>query len=379
MSRRVPASRLSTMVVAGARPNFMKVAPVLRALREREHAASLVHTGQHYDDAMSEVFFDELGIAEPDHHLVVGSGSHAAQTAGVMLALDPLLRAESPDVLIVVGDVNSTVAAALTAAKLTIPVGHVEAGLRSRDWAMPEEVNRVVTDRLSSLLFAPSADAVDNLRAEGMAASRIHLVGNVMIDTLLQQRDRAVRRPVVADLGLADGFVLLTMHRPANVDDPAHLADLLAAVADAAAGRDVVFPMHPRVRAIVAAQPPNSALVSTVSRLTVLEPVGYLDSLALQAAATIVVTDSGGIQEETTALGVPCVTVRPSTERPITVTDGTNQIAGTRPTVVRAVIEARLKNPGEPRRPALWDGRAAQRTVDAIEVFVANGSPHPTD
>ena len=369
------------LVVAGARPNFMKVAPVLRQLAERGHDAELVHTGQHYDAAMSDVFFDELMIGHPDHHLGVGSGTHAVQTAAVMTAFDRLLADRTPDLVLVVGDVNSTVATALTAAKRTIPVGHVEAGLRSRDWTMPEEVNRVVTDRLSSLLFAPSPGAVDNLRAEGAADERIHLVGNVMIDTLLQQLPLAGQQSILADLGLDEAsYVLVTMHRPANVDDPAVFAELLSAVLDGAGGRRVVFPAHPRVGATLDGLIARGVLgPDRVANLTILGPVGYRDSIVLQAGAALVATDSGGMQEETTALGIPCLTVRDNTERPITLTEGTNEMAGTDPPSVRTAVRRRLADPGVARSPALWDGRAAVRVVDAIEAFIAVGSPHPVD
>jgi UDP-N-acetylglucosamine 2-epimerase (non-hydrolysing) len=370
------SARVLVFCIAAARPNFMKIKPVLDALTARDIEVDLVHTGQHYDGTMSDVFFDELGIRPPDHHLGVGSGTHAEQTGRVMAAMEPLIRRRAPDVVVVVGDVNSTMAAAIVAAKAGSLVAHVEAGLRSRDWSMPEEVNRVVTDRLSDYLFAPSPDAVENLRNEGYRDDQIHLVGNVMVDTLLRNVERARRRPVLADLGVAGrAFGLVTLHRPANVDDPVVLKNLLGALDVVSETCELIFPVHPRTRRAI-----EEASIATAVRLV--EPLGYLDFLALQAAARVVLTDSGGVQEETTALGVPCLTLRDNTERPITVTEGTNVLVGRDPE--RIIAEARLvlarTAPGPGRRPALWDGRAGERIA---AVILAGGGPaghaRPTD
>jgi UDP-N-acetylglucosamine 2-epimerase (non-hydrolysing) len=347
------------LLVAGARPNFMKVAPVLAALEARGVPVVLVHTGQHYDAAMSDVFFGELGIRPPDHHLEIGSASHAVQTARIMEAFEPVVLAEQPSWVVVAGDVNSTVACALVAAKLGVRVAHIEAGLRSSDWSMPEEVNRVVTDRLSDLLLAPSADGVDNLHAEGYLDERIRLVGNVMVDTLLANLGRAKASDALDRAGVAEGqYALLTLHRPSNVDDPATLAPLLHAVRDGAADLPVIYPVHPRAQAALANVDPAG--------ITRIEPVGYLDSIALQAGARVVFTDSGGVQEETTVLGVPCLTLRTTTERPITIDEGTNRLVGVDPVAIVAAAHQVLEHPPTARRPALWDGRAAERIADAL-------------
>jgi UDP-N-acetylglucosamine 2-epimerase (non-hydrolysing) len=347
------------LLVAGARPNFMKVAPVLAALEARGVPVVLVHTGQHYNAAMSDVFFDELGIRPPDHHLEIGSASHAVQTARIMEAFEPVVLAEQPSWVVVAGDVNSTVACALVAAKLGVRVAHIEAGLRSGDWAMPEEVNRVVTDRLSDLLLAPSADGVDNLHAEGYPDERIRLVGNVMVDTLLANLGRAKASDALDRAGVAEGqYALLTLHRPSNVDDPATLEPLLHAVRDGAAGLPVIYPVHPRAQAALASV--------DSSGVTLIEPVGYLDSIALQAGARVVFTDSGGVQEETTVLGVPCLTLRTTTERPITIDEGTNRLVGVDPVAILAAAHQVLEHRPAARRPALWDGRAAERIADAL-------------
>lgn len=349
------------LFVVGARPNFMKVAPVLAEVGRRGGRPVLVHTGQHYDEAMSGVFFEELGIAAPDHHLGVGSGSHAQQTAEIMTAFEPLILTHRPDVVVVVGDVNSTVATALVAAKLGAKVAHIEAGLRSRDWTMPEEVNRVVTDRLSQYLFAPSPDAAVNLRAEGYDEASIHVVGNVMVDTLLQNVDRARARPTLADHGVTPhGYALVTLHRPANVDDPTKLAGLLRAISEVATRMPVLFPAHPRVRE-------KLATISLPSTVSVLDPAGYLDFVALLADAALVLTDSGGLQEETTVLGVPCLTLRENTERPITISEGTNRLAGTDPDQIIALALAILDGDAPAaQRPALWDGKASVRIADVL-------------
>ena len=358
--RTVPTVKV--LHVVGARPNFMKVAPVLAQLRKRGQVRQvLVHTGQHYDAKMSDVFFQDLGMPQPDVHLGVGSGSHAQQTARVMIEVEPVLAREMPEVVVVAGDVNSTVAVALVAAKMGIPIAHIEAGLRSRDWTMPEEINRVLTDRLSDLLFTPSRDGDENLRKEGIDPERVHFVGNVMIDSLHAALPRARESRIRERLELSrQGYALATLHRPANVDDPAALSGLLSAHAEVAVSIPVVFPIHPRTRARLPAgfEPRGLKLV---------EPLGYVDFLALIADARLVMTDSGGIQEETTALGVPCLTLRENTERPVTVETGTNQLVGTDParavSAAREVLAGRVR-PG--RIPELWDGRAAERVADVL-------------
>lgn len=346
--------------IAGARPNFMKVKPVLDALQTREVPTLLVHTGQHYDPQMSDVFFDELGLRPADHHLGVGSASHARQTAAIMVGFEALVDQTRPRAVVVVGDVNSTVACALVAAKAGALVAHVEAGLRSRDWAMPEEINRVATDRLSDLLLAPSADAVENLHGEGYRDDQIRLVGNVMIDTLLANLGRARERAVPARFGLTAGsYGVVTLHRPSNVDDPQSLERLLGALARVAGQVPLIFPVHPRTR-------DRLRTMSVPSGVQFVEPLGYLDFIGLQADAALVLTDSGGIQEETTVLGIPCLTLRESTERPITVTEGTNRVVGTDPDVIaEAALEA-LSDPPLARRPALWDGHAGERVADSL-------------
>lgn len=353
---------MRAVCVAGARPNFMKVKPVLDALERRGVDTALVHTGQHYDAGMSDVFFEELGIRPPDHTLGVGSGTHAEQTAKVMVAFEPLLDRLAADVVVVVGDVNSTVACALVAAKAGVDVAHVEAGLRSHDWTMPEEVNRVVTDRLSRYLLAPSADAVDNLRAEGEPEEEIHLVGNVMVDTLLANLDRAITRETWAAHGLEPlHYGLVTLHRPANVDEPDVLAGLVDALNRVAERLPLVFSVHPRTTRQLDALALHPAI-------RVLPPLGYLDFLALHAKAAIVLTDSGGIQEEATVLGVPCLTLRDNTERPITVDQGTNHVVGRNPERIVAAATAALDQRASfrPRRPNLWDGKTGERIAEIL-------------
>ena len=351
--------RFRIVAVAGARPNFMKVAPLLRAFAASgRFEPYLVHTGQHYDEAMSESFFRELGIAKPDVNLGVGSGSHAAMTAEVLRQVEPILIAQKPDALIVVGDVNSTLAAAIAASKLGVRIAHVEAGLRSGDRSMPEEINRVLTDAISDWLFVTEPAGRENLLREGVLASRIHLVGNVMIDTLVANLARAREQGTLARLGLEAGeYVALTLHRPANVDDPAQLEALFAVFEELHRELAVVFPVHPRTRAAI-----EQKLGGRAPRVRATDPLGYLDFLALMADARFVLTDSGGVQEETTALGVPCLTLRSNTERPITLSEGTNTLAGTDPIAIRDEIKKLLA--GETKRgrvPALWDGHAAER------------------
>src|SRR5581483_4053577 len=338
----------------------MKVKPVFDALAALGARTALVHTGQHYDPRMSDVFFSDLGMAPPDEHLEVGSGTHAEQTARVMVAFEPVLERRRPDIVVVVGDVNSTMACALVAAKAGALVAHVEAGLRSRDWSMPEEVNRVVTDRVSDYLFAPSGDAADNLVAEGYRADQIHLVGNVMVDTLLANLERAKRRPVLEELGLeAKGYGLVTLHRPSTVDVPATLAEVLGALRGVAKDCPLVFPVHPRTRHAI-------ATIGPLPGVRLIEPVGYLDFIGLEAQALLVLTDSGGVQEETTVLGVPCLTLRENTERPITVTEGTNRLVGTTAETIVAGARLALVQQVELRRPHLWDGHAGQRIADVL-------------
>jgi UDP-N-acetylglucosamine 2-epimerase (non-hydrolysing) len=339
----------------------MKVKPVMDALEERGAEVILVHTGQHYDPAMSDVFFAELDIRRPDHFLGAGSGTHAVQTCRVMTAFEPLAAELAPDVVVVVGDVNSTLACALVTAKLGAPLAHVEAGLRSRDRSMPEEINRVVTDRVSDYLFAPSADAVANLRAEGCEPEQIHLVGNVMVDTLLANADRAAARGTLAGLGLRPGqYGLVTLHRPANVDDPAVLGALCSALAEISrSGCPLVLPAHPRVDGRLH----GAGLPASVR---IIPPLGYLDFIALEASARLVLTDSGGVQEETTVLGVPCLTLRDSTERPVTLTEGTNRLVGRDPDRIVGAAREVMAAPPPPRRPALWDGHAGPRIAAAL-------------
>ena len=349
---------MRVLCVAAARPNFMKIKPVMDALEERGVETILVHTGQHYDAGMSEVFFTDLGLRPPDHNLGVGSGSQAEQTAGVMSSFEPLVERLAPDQVVVVGDVNSTLACALVAAKAGALVAHVEAGLRSRDWSMPEEINRVVTDRLSDFLFAPYADAVENLQGEGYRPDQVHLVGNVMVDTLLANLDRARQGDTLCRLGVEPGgYGLITLHRPATVDDPSVLGRVMGALGDLARDLPLVFPVHPRTRQTIGEAPPG---------ITLLPPAGYLDFIALEAGAAIVLTDSGGVQEETTVLGIPCLTLRENTERPITVTEGTNCLVGRDP--ARILNEARrVLQEGVPRRrPALWDGQAGRRIAEVL-------------
>lgn len=368
-----PRSRASIMLVAGARPNFMKVAPIAAALDRAGIAHSLVHTGQHYDDAMSDSFFRDLGLRVPDFHLGVGSGSHAAQTANVMQAFEPVLLEQRPSWLVVVGDVNSTLACALVAAKLRGETGtrvaHVEAGLRSGDWRMPEEINRVLTDRLAHVLFLSSHDARENLLAEGIPEDRIVFAGNVMVDTLFLHLTRARAIGRADALGLTAGeYALATLHRPSNVDDPAALRVILEAFGELSKERGVVFPMHPRTRAMVE----RFELGRLMERLLVIPPEGYLDMLSLVATAAVVITDSGGLQEETTALGIPCVTVREQTERPITIAGGTNRLVGWPPNVIGILQSVRDAVDARPTYAGLgalegWDGRAAERIVRYFE------------
>ena len=345
--------------VVGARPNFMKAEPVMRALSERRHVhQSLVHTGQHYDANMSDVFFSELSIPAPDVNLKVGSGSHGRQTAEIMIRLEPVLLDLKPDIVLVYGDVNSTVAAALVCAKLQIQIGHVEAGLRSFDRSMPEEVNRIVTDRLADLLFTPSEDGDQNLLSEGVEASRIHRVGNVMIDSLMRLLPAAIASPKD---GLPDRYALVTLHRPSNVDDNATLKSIIESLVEVNTHLNVVFPIHPRTRQRL------ESLDTDLSSCYLMDPLPYIEFLALQRRATVVITDSGGIQEETTYLGVPCLTLRGNTERPITVDLGTNVLIGQ--DLARLRCELRKIAEGGAKRgtvPPLWDGHSGERIAEIL-------------
>jgi UDP-N-acetylglucosamine 2-epimerase (non-hydrolysing) len=342
--------------VVGARPNFMKAAPVVAALRDRGVTQHIVHTGQHYDAALSDVFFRDLSLPEPDLNLGVGSGSQAAQTAALLVALEGAFATLEPAIAIVYGDVNSTIAAALVAAKTGLPIAHVEAGLRSWDDTMPEEINRKVTDLLSDLLFVTSPEGVTNLERTGVDPSRIHLVGNPMIDTLLVNLERFDVAAIRARLGLTGRYAVATMHRPANVDSPASAARVVTMLQAVASQVPLVVPLHPRGRPVL-----ERAGLAADERLRIVEPLGYVDFLSLVRGAAVVVTDSGGIQEETTILGVPCLTVRPNTERPITITHGTNRL--TEPEGVAPLVATILADglPRPPAGPPLWDGHAGER------------------
>jgi len=348
----------------------MKVAPLVHAFRSRGAEAPICHTGQHYDARMSRLFFDELAIPRPAVNLEVGSGSHAAQTAAVMERFEPVVLDLAPDLVIVVGDVNSTLATTLVCVKLGIPVAHVEAGLRSFDRTMPEEINRMATDAVSDLLYCSEASGVTNLEREGVPAGRMLLVGNVMIDTLLAHRDRAAATDARERLAPAGDYALVTIHRPSNVDDPAAAAGIAGALAEIAEQVPLVFPLHPRTRTALARHGLLSGLESD-PRMTLLEPLGYLEFLALMIGARVVLTDSGGVQEETTVLGVPCLTLRPNTERPVTVSQGTNVVVGTDPRAIVTAANEALRSPPRGRIPDLWDGRAADRIAE--DVLVGDG------
>ena len=351
--------------VTGARPNFPKAAPVMAALASRSVPQLLVHTGQHYDDRMSEIFFRELSLPTPDVNLGVGSGSHAVQTAATMVGLEALFLEHDPALVVVYGDVNSTVAAALVAAKLQIPVAHVEAGLRSFDMTMPEEVNRRLTDQLSDLLLVTSPDAIAHLANEGVDPERIHFVGNPMIDTLLAHLDRFDVDKARADHGLNGPYAVATLHRPANVDSVDSAAELVRVLHEAADRLDIVFPLHPRGRAMLESQ----GLLDH-DRIHVVEPLGYIEFISLVRGSSAVITDSGGVQEETTVLGVPCLTLRPNTERPVTITHGTNRLVTTG-NVISALDTALQADADQRHRiPPLWDGAAGPRIADVVVEFL---------
>lgn len=365
------------LCVVGARPNFMKIAPIMRAFSGANSALSarLLHTGQHYDAAMKHAFFDQLHIPEPDIDLEVGSGSHAQQTADIMKRFEPVLDDNPPAAVLVVGDVNSTIACALVAVKKGIAVIHVEAGLRSGDRTMPEEINRILTDQLSDLLFTTEAEAEGNLAREGISRDKVHFVGNVMIDTLLYNLEHAVPASfTLASAGLAtaldQGYGLVTLHRPSNVDDPVVLERLLRVLGRISRQTPLLFPIHPRTVARIADAGLSELLGSFA--IKTLPPQGYLEMLGLMRGASVVLTDSGGIQEETTALGVPCITLRENTERPITVEQGTNTVVGTDPDRIFACYADIMSRGGKAGRvPELWDGKAAERIVEVINQWVA--------
>ena len=364
--------QLKVLIIAGARPNFMKVAPLIKCIRGRASASPqngakldyrLVHTGQHYDEKMSDIFFGELGIPAPDINLGVGSGSHAVQTANVMAKFEPECEKEKPDWVLVVGDVNSTMACTLVCAKLGIKVAHVEAGLRSFDRGMPEEVNRIVTDALADLLLTPSPDADENLRREGVPVAKIKLVGNVMIDTLVANLEKARANQLLGRFGLTrKAFVYVTLHRPSNVDHEAGLGTIMAELKRLAGQMPVVFPMHPRTRKMCGQ---FGISLDDTPALKILEPIGYLDSLCLTENARLVLTDSGGLQEESTYFRTPCLTLRPNTERPITVTVGSNKLTCLEQ-LTQDVNEVLNREQEFGQIPPLWDGRASERIIDAL-------------
>lgn len=354
--------------VVGARPNFMKIAPVIRAVERARFAdQKLVHTGQHYDASMSDVFFTDLDMPRPDVHLGVGSGSHAEQTAKVMIGFERVCLEEKPDIVLVAGDVNSTMACAIDCAKLRIPCAHVEAGLRSFDLDMPEEVNRIVTDRLCEILLTPSPDADENLRREGTPDERIFRVGNAMIDTLLALLPKAKAAGSPARFGVEPGsYAVLTLHRPSNVDDPQVLDRLLRAFAEIQRSLPLIFPVHPRTRKSFE-EFSFGARLAAMPALKLCEPLGYLEFLGLMSQAKLILTDSGGLQEEATALGIPCLTLRENTERPITVTEGTNTIVGVDPAIIVSEATRAISGQGKAGRiPALWDGTASERIADVL-------------
>lgn len=355
--------------VVGARPNFMKIGPLHRAFTALDDVESvIIHTGQHYDERMSDVFFKQLELPEPDIYLGVGSGTHAQVTAKVMISFEEAVLEHKPDLILVVGDVNSTVACSLVAAKCHIPLAHVEAGLRSGDRTMPEEINRLVTDSISDFLFVTEQSGLDNLKEEGVSDDKVFFSGNVMIDSLVHFREKAAQRPILANLSVEKkNYILMTMHRPANVDTAEQLEKVVETIEGLAALHPVVLPMHPRTRARLTSFGMLDK-VEAISGLTLSEPLGYLDFLNLMDNASVIVTDSGGIQEESTYLQVPCITLRDSTERPITVDLGTNELMDLDPSVIIPRVEALLSGEGKKGQiPPLWDGKAATRIADTLE------------
>lgn len=364
---------LKILLIVGARPNFMKAAPLYAEMKKRPDVfgPKIVHTGQHYDAGMSDAFFDDLGLPEPDFYLGIGSASHAVQTAKIMLAFEPVVLVEKPDWVVVVGDVNSTIACALVCSKLGVKVAHVEAGLRSGDRTMPEEINRILTDAISDLLLTTSQDADENLKNEGISVDKIKFVGNVMIDSLLNNLKQAESSDVRERLGTADGdYAVLTLHRPSNVDERETLTALADAVVDIAERIPIIFPTHPRTRA--KSEEFGLGEKIAASNLKLIEPLGYLDFLRLYSGAKFVLTDSGGLQEETTALGIPCLTLRENTERPITIEMGTNILVGTDPPKIKQAAFDILENSNQKtgaKIPPLWDGKAAERICDELLKF----------
>ena len=363
---------LKILNIAGARPNFMKVAPIYAEMKRRaaEFEPMIVHTGQHYDAAMSDAFFDDLGMPKPDIYLRVGSGSHAVQTAKIMTEFEPVVLEHKPDWVLVVGDVNSTIACALVCAKLGIKIAHVEAGLRSWDRGMPEEINRILTDSISDLLFTTSQDADENLRQEGIPAERVRFVGNVMIDSLLEHLKIAENSKVRTDLGIVEGaYAVMTLHRPSNVDERDVFGGILDALLSVAERLPIIFPVHPRTRAKIEEFGFLGRIAA--SNIKLIEPLGYLDFMRLYSGARLVLTDSGGLQEETTVLGIPCLTLRHNTERPITIEMGTNVLVGTDPDKIKQAAKNVLENPvvAETKIPPLWDGKAAGRICDELIGF----------
>jgi UDP-N-acetylglucosamine 2-epimerase (non-hydrolysing) len=364
---------LKVLNIVGARPNFMKIAPIYAEMkrRESEFLPLIVHTGQHYDAAMSDSFFRDLGMPKPDVHLEVGSASHAVQTAKIMMSFEPIVLREKPDWVLVVGDVNSTIACALVCAKLGVKVAHVEAGLRSRDRTMPEEINRILTDSISDLLLTPSPDGDENLRAEGIAEDKIRFVGNVMIDSLFYSLKIAEESKVRENLELSEKeYAVLTLHRPSNVDDKQIFAGLLDALVEISRKIPIVFPAHPRTKARITEFGLAEKVANSNIKLT--EPLGYLDFMRLYSGAKLVLTDSGGLQEETTALGIPCLTLRENTERPVTIELGTNVLVGTNPEKIKQAAYEILESGSDSRDakiPPLWDGNTAARICDALVAY----------
>ena len=354
------------ILVVGARPNFMKIAPIQKELDKRKIPNILLHTGQHYDDNMSKVFFDDLKMKKPDIYLGVGSGSHAKQTAKVMVEFENVCNEYDPSIVVVVGDVNSTLACSLVSAKLNIKCAHVEAGLRSFDRDMPEEINRIVTDSISDILLTPSSDGDENLLKEGIPESKIFMIGNVMIDSLFSNLEAVKSMDIRAKFGLEKDYALITLHRPSNVDEKETFERIISAIEDISGNIQFVFPMHPRTRKMAVKFDLFERLQS-IEGMNITEPAGYLDFIALMSKSKLVLTDSGGLQEETTALGIPCITIRENTERPVTITEGTNQLVGTdRDKIVKIGKETLEGNGKSGRIPKFWDGKTAQRIVDVL-------------